>query len=498
MRVLIHHVGTPSPIFETELEIIKSHQELGDVVRVLQCDGALPNCQWNHEQMRAKCAVCRSRFTTGLSLLMPKGGIELVKIRPLSAGMNFSFPSVFNSVEDIKNYQYDGEALGYGAASSLISKLRDHRFDTRKFHDEIIRELKTSVGAYAEFKAEMQSFRPDLVYIFNGRIATHLPAKLLCERMGVDYYCYETAFKENSYKLVKNKAIHYIIPKNEVEAIDNSWDAEHESLGNSYFQNKRGGGSFGKVPIYTGQQGRGELPQGFDPGKKNIAIFNGTIDEYAAVQGWEGRIYEPDETEGVRKILQSFESDDQYRFYLRVHPHMRGLPKTTSQLDDIYKLSIQFRNLVVIWPEQTVDSYALMESCSKVVTFGSTIGAEATYWGKPSILAGKAYYEEFGCAYLPGTHEEVVDLLERDIPPLPRSTAVRYGFWELTAGVHYKYFKETGVRDGLAVGAFDGVHIRASRIPRWWYATSLFALRAMRVIRNPLLLLKLKRYLSLK
>ncbi len=498
MQILIHHVGTPSPIYETELEIIKRHQELGDFVRVLQCDGALPNCHWNHEHVSAKCAVCRSKFAVGLSLLAPNGGVDLVKIRSLNKKMNFPFPDFFSSIEDICKVEYDGEPIGYGAASSLISKLRDHRFDTRKYHNQIIRELTTSIEIYEQAKAEMLNYRPDLVYIFNGRIATHHPIKLLCERMNVDYYCYDIAFKEDSYKLTKNKTMHFVIPIDEVEAIDKSWDAEHDFLGNSFFQNKRVGRSFGKVPVYTGLQGRGKLPHGFDLGKINIAIFNGTIDEYAAVPGWDGRIYGQDETEGVKKILNSFEFDDRYRFYLRVHPHMSGLPRTTSQLHDIYKLSTQFKNLVVIWPEQTVDSYALMDSCSKVITFGSTIGAEATYWGKPSIMVGKAYYEKFECVYLPDSHDEVINLIKNDIPPLPRLSAVRYGFWELATGIRYNYFKEKSVRDGLAVGEFDGFRIQAKPIPRLLYSIFLFCSRVMRVMRNPLLLLKLVRYFDVK
>ena len=82
-------------------------------------------------------------------------------------------------------------------------------------------------------------------------------------------------------------------------------------------------------------------------------------------------------------------------FYLRVHPHMKELPSSTSQLVDIQALSSRYSNVCVIWPEENIDTYALIDACEKILTFGSTVGIEATYWGKPSILADYAKFENF-------------------------------------------------------------------------------------------------------
>lgn len=426
-------------------------------------------------------------------MLVPDGGIELTTIAPL-VNWDYGFPERFESVAAIKEYKYDGAEIGYGAASSLISKFRDHRFDTKEYHDDILRELKTCVGVYVALKKEIQEYKPDMVYFFNGRIATHLPAKVLCEKMGLEYYCYEVSYQENSYRLIKNAPVHYVIAQSEIDLIGASWSDANRALGESFFLSKRGGRDIGKLPSFTKSQGRGNLPAGFDPEKINIAIFNGTIDEYAGIKGWENPLYEPDETGGIGEILRSFASRNDFVFYLRVHPHMSELPRSTSQLQDIYALSLKYSNLNVIWPEQAVDSYALLDACAKVITFGSTIGVEATYWGKPSILAGKAYYENFNCTYVPKSHAEVVALIEGDTPPLSKLSAIQYGFWELTNGTRFKFFRETGAQNERAVGLFDGVHVRASLIWRQWDAIAVFVFRALRVIKNPFLLLKLKRY----
>jgi hypothetical protein len=432
-------------------------------------------------------------------VLNPGENVELKQFPP-SKLMDSDFPLIFNSVDDIKRYQYDNEDIGYGVASSLISFFRDHRFDTRKYHNEITRELGAAVEVYKTLKRELEEFKPDRVYFFNGRITTQLPAKLLCNRMGIEYFSYEVGSKHNSYRLNRNASTHEAISNEEVNLLRSNWKREHEKIGESFFRKKRLGNDFENAPSYVKDQTKGVLPKGFDRNKKNIAIFNSTIDEYAGIKEWSNKIYEPDETVGVRKILESFEPDKRYMFYLRVHPHMKEVPSTTSQLVDIRELSSRFSNLCVIWPEDIVDSYALMDACEKTITFGSTMGIEATYWGKPSILLSRASYENFNCTYMPKTHEELVKLIEEDIRPLSVNSALQYPFLEATKvsnSIPFEHFKQTGFKNGLATGTFDGVEIKPDALPALWYKINILPWRVKRVVMKPsLIFTKLKKYLK--
>jgi len=58
-----------------------------------------------------------------------------------------------------------------------------------------------------------------------------------------------------------------------------------------------------------------------------------------------------------------------------------------------------------------VDSYDIVSAADVVLTFGSTIGIEAAYYGKPSILLGRAVYEDLGSCYVPSSHDELMKLL---------------------------------------------------------------------------------------
>ena len=487
MKVFFFFIGVPTPIFETELELIRNHEKAGDSVHVLQCSGNLEDCHWNKARSKSRCAECRSRFKKGWSTLNQSGNVELKQFPSLKELPLSDLPKDFDSVEELKLYLYDGEKIGYGIASSLISRYRDHRFDTHVYRQEILRTLIASVHVYETLKQEFEKFNPDRVYVFNGRIANHLPAVLLCKRMGIEYYTYEVASSLNRYVLRKNATVHDIsILHEEIEKLWSAGGSDRGEIAKSWFEQKRAGIKKDNLISFTQHQKKGRLPKGFDPARKNIAIFNGTIDEYAAIESFENPIYSPDETSGIRCILEAFDHDNRYMFYLRTHPHMKKISRSrNSQLRDIDALASRFSNLHVIWPADIIDSYALINACEKIITFGSTIGVEAAYWGKPSILAGgHGIYRYLGCVYVPKTHEELVKLLEQeDLPPLPADLALKYGYRELSShtGIPFKYFKQTGRHSGT----FDGVVIKSDSLPWLWFRITQFFRRIKIAIKNP-------------
>lgn len=494
MKVFFFYTGTPTPVFETELELIRKHDRLGDTVRVLQCAGNLPNCHWNQKHDQWQCGACRSKFQNGWQVLRPGPNVELKQF-PESRFEKGSLPDVFDSVDQIRSFQHDGANIGYGVASGLISNLRDHRFDTRLHRHAVARELHTAVHTYETLKREFEEFKPDRVYFFNGRIASQLPAVLLCRRLGIEYFMYEVANGSDNYMLMRNRTVHEAIPAAQLDRWRATWTEERRTIAENVIRHRRLGKAFMKVPAFTAEQVKGLLPVGFDASMRNIGIFNSTLDEYAGIEGWANRLYEPDETAGVGRILESFESDERFVFYLRVHPHMKEVPARTSQLEDIRKLDERYANLRVIWPADDVDSYALMDACEKIVTFGSTMGVEATYWGKPSILAGRAIYENLGCVYVPESHAELVTLVREPLKAMPAEAVLMYFHADVSEGVPFEHFKETGMRHGLATGTFDGVEIRSDTLPDVAKGISHFVRGAAGALAQPSQAwTKLKRY----
>jgi hypothetical protein len=82
-----------------------------------------------------------------------------------------------------------------------------------------------------------------------------------------------------------------------------------------------------------------------------------------------------------------------------------------------------------------------MRACDKIITFGSTIGVEAAYWGKPSILLGRAHYEDLNCCYILQTYDVLFEMIERPLFSKPKMNAIMYGYWQIAAGIDFEKFR---------------------------------------------------------
>lgn len=72
-----------------------------------------------------------------------------------------------------------------------------------------------------------------------------------------------------------------------------------------------------------------------------------------------------------------------------------------------------------------------MNAADKVISFGSTMGVEANYWGKPSILLSASEYYNLGVCYLPSSIEELCEMIKADLQPLAKEGALKYAFYLL-------------------------------------------------------------------
>ena len=103
-------------------------------------------------------------------------------------------------------------------------------------------------------------------------------------------------------------------------------------------------------------------------------------------------------------------------------------------------LELNSPNLTLIRPEESVDSHALAEKMEKVISFGSTIGIEVAFWGKPVILLSECYYSLLDCCYKPRQLSEIFELIEAKLDPKPQEEAIKFGYWNMTRGHNFKHY----------------------------------------------------------
>lgn len=459
MKVLFLSVYMHTPHFETELEIISDLREAGHDVWVARCRGQLATCELNPLHEKHVCVFCRSKFDRGMDAI----GVPGSRVLDLAAdGIDYSqLPDRFSDAAELRSFMVDGVNLGLGVASSLITRTnRDPYFDTAKHADAIRRELRAAYFIYKAMGRIMDRIAPDEVYIFNGRFSTYFPVILLCEKRGIAYNTHDRAGMVKSY-LVRKNCLPHDIPQATREILE-LWERSPSSKvaeAEKWYSDRRNGVEQSWISFCKDQE-HGKVPDSFDSSRRNIAVFSSTLEETAVVPGWENRLFK-DELDGLARIFERFHGDESIRFYLRMHPNMKGIPRAENhQLRRVAEMQAAHPNVEVIWPESMVHSYALMERSNLVLSFGSTTGVEAAFNGRPSILAGASFYEKLDCAYVPATAEELYSLLAVDLPPKDRLGALKYAYWEIHKGTPYRKFAP----EGLFGGTFMGKRIGPSRL----------------------------------
>ena len=440
--------ATVVPHFETELDIAQQHLDNGDTVEFINCTGSLANCDFNKDADPDRCQQCIGRRRMGLELLDPN-----VRSHNFSGLIDLEneIETKFESVADLANYRIENFDIGYAALSSLISICRDPEPELDRFQELLKRFLLSSWQTYKITRGYLEAEQPDRVYVFNGRFAAMRAVFRACQAADTDCYLHEHGCDNDHYEYTRNHMLHDI-PATET-LIRNSWSNAVENplrtqLASQWYEDRvnrveKNWHSFVK------EQKLGQLPDQWNSRKKNVTIFCSSDDEFVAVgDGWKNRLYSNQLIAIAQLADQLGRSAPDIHLTLRVHPNLKNVDNHRKR----QMLALDFANLTVIPPEAPVDSYELMRASDTVATFGSSVGIEAVYWDRPSVLLGPSFYQNLGGIYRPESHAHAVELLTRDLEPQGKEGALMYGFWQQTRGYRHQFFKSSGLFDGQFKG----------------------------------------------
>lgn len=431
--------------FGTDLEIMQQHLNDGDEVIHLVCNGEMLPCDQNMHGSKDICCNCVHKRIVGTSIL--SGKVETI---PMSLGNVIKHTSALASVERLKSYQYKGFDVGYAALSSLISSVRRTEFNAQDI--AMLGELVNKGCAMFDFiYAFLKEREPDRVYIFNGRFLYPRAVLRACQMRGIKVFVHERGHSVRHYELYEDTLPHdltYIQSK-----IVEHWDSsrlsenERERIGAVFFADRRNGKQQAWFS-FTREQNKELLPEGWDYRKRNFVIFNSSEDEFASIgDDWKKFVFSS-QTDGIIDMVTRFASDQTIQFYLRMHPNLAKVKN--KDVDRL--LSLDFPNLRIISANSNVSTYATLDAAEKVITFGSTMGIEAVYWGKPSIVLGSCFYRHLGSTYNPEDKQSFYRLITKTLEPLPKRGAIMYGYYLNTFGREFKLYDARG----LFHGSFKG------------------------------------------
>jgi hypothetical protein len=438
--------------YETELEIIHDHQEKGDHVVQLICESDLPACDINPFFHPEACERCISKRKNGYpSLIKQPEIIRFFKLTEADKVRIQQTPKVYANIAELKKLKVDDYEIGYSVASSIISQFRDPNptIDPKWVERYIIGCL----GVYFSIINYLRENQTDIVYAFNGRLSHTKAVLQACKSMQVKCILHERGNSMPFYSLFENTSIHDL--KNTQRLIIEAWknaDPDERTARATQWFNTRIGGKMENWYSFLEKQ-TFELPENWDKSKKNILICNSSEDEFASLNDeWKNHLY-ANQTDGISKIIHDTKDMENIHIYLRIHPHLAKV--SNSDLSEL--IAIKSKHITIIPASSLISTYHLVKHATQVITFGSTIGIEATFMGKPSILAGKSFYFNLGSSYDPSSHEELIELIKSDLEPKSMEKALMIAYFFGTFGIPFKHYQP----EDFDLGKFKGKYINA-------------------------------------
>lgn len=413
----------------------------GHEVDVIYCDGKLlNNCFYNSHQDERVCKGCR-RLTEYFVRQLPKSSNIHIYTTADFISSEIKFSEVVNmhycSVKDIKQLEYKNAKIGYAALSDYLSQSRNLfpliDDDFRRYFNNML----YAAAKVTECALEVISrLKPDVIGVFNSRTVYSRPIVDLCKHNHLQFIAYEAGFDSNNMVLRKefvNSDVHDIFTNTKM--VNELWDKSKLSLeeririSSNFYQRKRDNVASGDI-VYTANQVSGLLPDDWNPNKHNIAIFNSSEDELASL----GEEYDkmnlfPSQYQGIKYIFERFKDNQDIHFYLRIHPNLKDVPYAYHK--KLYDFD-RYKNVTIIPGSSPVSTYTLIDNANKIVTFGSTTGAEANFAGKPVILLGCCLYRFLDVAYIAETTEELDRLITTfDLPPNNKLDALKLAYYAM-------------------------------------------------------------------
>ncbi|AFY36521.1 hypothetical protein Lepto7376_0062 [[Leptolyngbya] sp. PCC 7376] len=443
--------------FETDLELIKNHLLKGDKITYLVCNGELLSCQANPDHHQYRCNDCIARRKKGFSLLDLTDKVDFLPWKYLS-NEDYIFiqkesDNTIKTREELTDFSINQCDIGMSVLSSLIDVTKEAHPDITAQIFFIEKNRRMAMEVYFSIKNHLSNNQYDLFYLFNGRTSTMRPALRAAQELKIQTFVHERSGIINKYTLTENDYPHNLsIRKHQLDlAWNNSEKTQQDKrdVASVWFQAQASGKDQAWFSFTKDQQDK--LPISFNSQNTNIVIFNSSENEVATIPGWKNPFYQ-DQNQGILEIAKNLEPISDLSLYLRVHPNLKY--KENSQTKFIQKLKNKFRNLYIIEAQDSCSSYKLLAACDCVITFGSTIGIEAVFHKKTSILAGKSIYEDLGACIVPNSHAELISIIRgRDFQlsdkelEQRKENSLKYAYYMATNGIPFKFFQQESILD---------------------------------------------------
>lgn len=455
MKTLIFSPYLSSLFNAVMLDRLQAEIDAGsEQIYFLSCFQTFDICSFNKASDASNCYYCEANIRNALKFV--EGKYQLLKLSELISDSDRAVTGFFfNGVQEITNELfYENFDVGEAAISPYITRTRDKNLVKENRERFLNRVSHNSLLVYLSVKRFLRENGIQKVIFFNGRLDFTRAVLRACQALSIDCFLYERVRPGGVIECFHNVLPHTITERQKL--IDEAWDnpsvpmAEKIKIGSNYFERKRKGEVIIAKSFVAGQK-KQMLPPDIDFTGKTIVLYNSSDDEIAAVGPMYKNPFFKDQESGINYVVDLIgKKYAEYNLIIRMHPNLKGL--TYGYVSVIRGLHQRYANVYVIPPESEVDTYALLEKAWKVISFGTSMGLEASYWEKPVVLLAKARYFYADVAYVPNNVNEIEHLITKDLTPKDKTNAIKFGYYYLNGGQKTKYFYSEGLNKNFFKG----------------------------------------------
>lgn len=345
--------------------------------------------------------------------------------------------------------------VGWAVLSSVV-EVTKNPFASLQANRKLFEEfLASALLVYELTLRAIRDFAPDAVALFNGRFASTRPVFAAARAAGVRTLIHERGCDKDHY-WVASEPIHD--PDYVQRCIREFWRPELAAAGEDFFAGRRQRVERSWHSFTKGQEA-GRLPPAMRDDGKWVAFFTSSEDEYVAIGDQYANRAFPAQIDALRAVAAVAAEQPRRRLCVRVHPNLAS--KSAQQI--AFWREVDIPGALIVGPEEKFDSYAILDRADVVCSYGSTVGIEATYWGKPSLLLGRSIYDRLGATFNAESVQDIRSFLA-DPTVFPRLGALMYGAFFARFGTRYRHYQADDLFVGRILGAYlDPLPVRLLR-----------------------------------
>lgn len=314
----------------------------------------------------------------------------------------------------------------------------EHTYELTR-HYALIHKL-----VYQEAIKFLNLHRPDCIFIFNGRFYREKAIWRAASDLGI-----KVKFIERLSPAWTDRYLEFEKPVHDIEyrcSIMRDFWAEYCS-NRSEFEARRASENWflersqGISQAFTKQQNVNF--QRSDKKRTLVTFFHSSEDElFSTNLGSNAWI---DQITFLKELQRELSALKDIQLLIRVHPNLKN--KSNREIIRWRELQSQSNrdNVIFVMHNSSINTYDILKESDFVITFGSTVGVEASFFGKPSLLVSKAFHESLNVVLKVNELSKLLLILrsgvtQKEISKLSANTAM-YGLFHAFGGIRFRHLR---------------------------------------------------------